>query len=63
MPSRTVPMFSNSAENSHMTHCDMPWRRITSAAETAMAPAVIDPGSHSQMPRRRRRTAAGSSSP
>ena len=24
MPSCTVPMFSNSAETSHMIHCDMP---------------------------------------
>ena len=50
MPSRTVPIFSNSCDISHMTHWLMPWKRSTSATDTAMAPAVIWPCVHNQMP-------------
>ena len=50
MPSCTVPMFSNSADISHMIHWLMPSRRSTSADATATAPALAMPCSHSQMP-------------
>ena len=50
MPSRTVPMFSNSDDISHITHWLMPWKRMTRPSDTASAPGVIEPCSHSQMP-------------
>ena len=40
MPSWTVPIFSNSAETSHMIHCDMPHSRSTRPMTTATAPIV-----------------------
>ena len=49
MPSCTVPMFSNSADTSHMIHCDMPQSRSTRPMTTATAPMVTASPSHSQI--------------
>ncbi len=62
MPSRTTPIFSNSADISHITHWLMPWKRSTSAAATAMAPAVILPLQPLADADRRPRRRAGCSS-
>jgi hypothetical protein len=50
MPSRTVPMFSNSCDISHMIHWLMPWKRMTSADGDGDRAGVIASCSHSQMP-------------
>ena len=47
MPSCTVPMFSNSADTSHMIHCDMPHSLSTRPMTTATAPTVTASPSHS----------------
>ena len=49
MPSCTVPMFSNSADISHMIHCDMPQSRSTRPIATATAPIDTASPSHSQI--------------
>ncbi len=49
MPSCTVPMFSNSADTSHMIHCDMPHSLSTRPIATATAPIDTASSSHSQM--------------
>ena len=50
MPSRMVPMFSNSAETSHMIHWLMPWMRSTRPIEAAMAPTEIMAFVHRSIP-------------
>ena len=49
MPSCTVPMFSNSADISHMIHCDMPQSLSTRPITTATAPIDTASPSHSQI--------------
>ena len=49
MPSCTVPMFSNSADSSHMIHCDIPHKRSTSPVDTATAPMLAASLSQSQI--------------
>ena len=50
MPSRTVPIFSNSPANSHMIQCDMLPSRKASGTATATAPTSTCPRLHSQSP-------------
>ena len=47
MPSCTVPMCSNSAAISHMTQCEMPFRRSAIAVAAATAPTPTWPCVHS----------------
>jgi len=46
MPSCTVPTCSNSEAISHITQCEMPFRRIAIAVEAATAPMPISPRAH-----------------
>ena len=47
MPSCTVPMCSNSAAISHITQCEMPFRRSAIAVAAATAPTPTSPCVHS----------------
>ncbi len=47
MPSCTVPMCSNSAAISHITQCEMPFRRSAIAVAAATAPTPTRPVIHS----------------
>ena len=47
MPSRTVPMCSNKAANSHMIQCEIPFSRNAIAVAAATAPTPIFPFIHS----------------
>ena len=48
MPSCTVPMCSNKAAISHITQCEMPFRRSAIAVAAATAPTEADPCVHNQ---------------
>ena len=48
MPSCTVPMCSNSVAISHITQCEMPFRRSAIAVAAATAPTPTSPCVHSQ---------------
>ena len=48
MPSCTVPMCSKSVAISHITQCEMPFRRSAIAVAAATAPTPTSPFVHSQ---------------
>ena len=50
IPSRIVPMFSNSCADCHMIHCDSPLMRSAIAVAAATAPALAWPWCHSHSP-------------